>query len=91
MFARFFFHLWDWDRQLKTAKHLVALLKPQKESVIAGMQVRSMTQPGNWYDRPNPEYGPMFVQSPSTMVDFLAANWEGDRLGLESDRVHGKG
>jgi SAM-dependent methyltransferase len=63
MFAGFFFHLWDWDRQLKAAKHLVALLKPQKGSVIAGMQVGSMTHSGNWYDRPNPEYGPMFVHS----------------------------
>ena len=34
-----FFHLWEYEEQVKAAKRVVALLKPQKNSLVVGRQV----------------------------------------------------
>lgn len=45
IYAGSFFHLFDWDDQLKVAKRAVEILRPQKGSMVVGRQVGSL-EPG---------------------------------------------
>ena len=45
-----FFHLFDWDEQKRVAHRIVKLLKPQKDSLLAGRQIGNL-KPGNYPNR----------------------------------------
>jgi len=52
--AAAFFHLFDYDDQVKVGKRVVKLLKPQEGSMVLGRQVASL-EPGPKPHRTNPE------------------------------------
>jgi SAM-dependent methyltransferase len=71
VFAGSFFHLWGYEDQVKVSKLVVALLRPQKGSMIVGRQVGTVNgfQPGH---APN-TMGQMFQHN----VESFKKMWKG--------------
>ena len=74
-----FFHLFDWDEQVKIAKRLVKILRPQKGSLVLGRQVGNLTA-GRFQHRTNAQ-GMMYRHN----VESLVSMWKevGEATGTE--------
>jgi len=79
IYAGSFFHLFDWDDQVKIATRLVSILLPEKGSLVLGRQVGSVA-PGVLEQKSN-ESGKMYRHSAESFTKM----WRevGDKTGTE--------
>jgi len=81
VYAGSFFHLFDYDDQLKVSTAVARLLRPKKGSMIVGRQIGAVN-PGQQNHRTNPA-GRMFRHNPESLRQM----WQkiGDDLGVIFD------
>lgn len=70
-----FFHLWDYEGQVKASKAVAALLSPQRGSMIIGRQVGTVNEAKN-----EETMGKMFLHN----VESFEKMWKevGDEIGV---------
>jgi SAM-dependent methyltransferase len=73
------FHLFSWDDQVKAAKRVIKLLRPEKGSLILGSQIAHV-EPGEVSSRPGRRSGTMYRHDEKSWERF----WKlvGDEVGL---------
>ncbi|PYH80495.1 hypothetical protein BO82DRAFT_286451 [Aspergillus uvarum CBS 121591] len=73
----YFMHLWDWDGQIKVAKHMISLLSLEEDGIVTGMHFGSK-QTGVWEKVPA-DNDPIFLHDP---VSFKSL-WQ--QVGSETE------
>lgn len=86
-----FFHLFDWDDQVRVATRLVRLLKPRRGSMVMGRQVGNL-KPGAYPHRTNAG-GTMWRHDPKTFAKMwedvgsqTATSWRVNALFEDEER-----
>lgn len=66
MNSGYFMHLWDWNKQLQTAKRMINLMAPKRGAVITGVHFGRQADAGMWAHVPQ-GLEQMFLHNPRTL------------------------